>query len=65
MGKIEKIALLKGMENHNVVIHLAKPMQVSKIFGIEKTADTILFYVDKPGTFGEALAGAIERVSAV
>jgi hypothetical protein len=51
-----KIALLKGLENHNVVVYLKTPIQVTKIFGIKKTTDTVLFYVDRPKEFSNALA---------
>lgn len=51
-----KIALLKGMENHNVVVYLKKPIQVTKIFGLKKTTDTVLFYVDQSTKFSTALA---------
>ena len=50
-----KIALLKGLENHNVVVYLKTPIQVTKIFGIKKTTDTVLFYVDKSKEFSNAL----------
>ena len=50
-----KIALLKGLENHNVVMYLKTPIQVTKIFGIKKTTDTVLFYVDKSKAFSNAL----------
>lgn len=50
-----KIALLKGFENHNMVIYLKTPIQVTKVFGIKKTTDTVLFYVDKAKDFSKAL----------
>ncbi|MEP6952029.1 MAG: hypothetical protein ABI863_22255 [Ginsengibacter sp.] len=50
-----KIALIKGLENHNCVIYLKQPIQVTKIFGIKKTTDTILFFVDRPKDFVAAL----------
>lgn len=50
-----KIALLKGLENHNVVVYLKTPIQVTKIFGIKETTDTVLFYVDKSQEFSNAL----------
>lgn len=46
-----KIALLKGLENHNIVIRLKKPVEVIKMFGIKKHSDTILFFVDRPKDF--------------
>jgi hypothetical protein len=50
-----KIALIKGLENHNCVIYLKQPIQVTKIFGIKKTTDTVLFFVDRPKDFAAAL----------
>jgi hypothetical protein len=46
-----KIALLKGLENHNIVVYLKKPIEVSKIFGLKKRTDIILFFVDRPKMF--------------
>jgi hypothetical protein len=46
-----KISLLRGIEQHNIVVHLYKPIDVTKIFGIKKQADTVLFFVDKPNEF--------------
>lgn len=46
-----KISLLKGLEPHNVVVYLKKPVTVTKAFGIKKQTDTVLFFVDKPKEF--------------
>ncbi|MEP6466632.1 MAG: hypothetical protein ABJB05_10020 [Parafilimonas sp.] len=50
-----KIALLKGIENHNVIVYLKNSIEVTKIFGIKKTTNTVLFYVDKSIEFSNAL----------
>ena len=50
-----KISLLKAMEEHNVVVYLKKPIEVTKVFGIKKTTDTVLFYVDNSKDFSNAL----------
>ncbi len=50
-----KIALLKNLENHNVVVYLKKPVRVTKMFGIVKEADAVLFYIDKSKDFSIAL----------
>ncbi len=50
-----KIALLKGLENHNVVVYLKTPIQVTKVFGIKKTTDAVLFHVDRAKDFSNAL----------
>ncbi len=46
-----KISLLKGVESHNIVVYLKTPIEVTKIFGIKKQTDTVLFCVDKPKVF--------------
>ena len=46
-----KISLLKGLENHNIVVYLKTPIEVTKIFGIKTQTDTVLFFVDKPKVF--------------
>jgi hypothetical protein len=53
--KAIKIALLKGMENHNCVIYLKQPIEVTKIFGIKKRTDTVLFFVDRSKDFVTSL----------
>ena len=50
-----KIALLEGLENHNVVVYLKKPIFVTKIFGIKKRTDTILFFVDRSEDFFQSI----------
>ncbi len=57
--KAVKIALINGLENHNIVVHLKEPIVVTKIFGIKKTTDTVLFFVDKPKEFCSALNAAL------
>lgn len=58
-----KIALLNGLENHNVVVYLKNPIQVTKIFGIKKSTDTILFYVDKSKEFSNSLTSRLAKNS--
>ncbi len=38
-----KISLLQGLENHNIVVYLKKPIEVTKIFGIKKQAIPFCF----------------------
>ena len=54
-----KIALLKGLENHNIVVYLKNPIQVTKIFGIKKNTDTVLFYVEKSKEFANVLTSRL------
>ncbi len=57
-----KIALLKGFENHNMVVYLKTPIEVTKVFGIRKTTDTVLFYVDKAKEFSNALNLRLDNI---
>jgi hypothetical protein len=50
-----KIALINGLENHNCIIYLKEPIEVTKVFGIKKITDTVLFFVDRPKDFAMAL----------
>ena len=50
-----KMALIKGLENHNCIIYLRQPIHVTKIFGIKKWTNTVLFFVDRPKDFAIAL----------
>lgn len=54
-----KIALLQGFENHNVVVYLKQPIEATKIFGIKKQTNTILFFVDKPKYFLQELTARL------
>ncbi|MEP6711499.1 MAG: hypothetical protein ABJA37_03735 [Ferruginibacter sp.] len=54
-----KIALLKGLENHNIIVYLKTPIEVTKIFGIKKSTDTVLFYVDKSKEFSNTLTSRL------
>jgi len=49
------LALIKGLENHNIRLQLKQPLLVNRAFGIRQEAITILFFVDKPKEFLEAV----------
>lgn len=49
------ISLFRGPENHNIVVYLKSAMEVTIIFGIKKQTDTVLFFVDKPKDFINAV----------
>ena len=57
-----KIALIKGLENHNCITYLKQSTAVTKMFGIKKSADTILFFVDRPKDFISFLNAALVGV---
>lgn len=56
-----KVALLNGLENHNIVVYLKSPIEVTKFFGLRRYTDTVLFFVDKPKYFSDALSFQIEK----
>ena len=56
-----KIALINGLDSHNVIIYLKQPMEVTKIFGIKKSADAVMFFVDRPKEFIFSLQAALTR----
>jgi hypothetical protein len=46
-----KLALLRGLENHNIQLRLKQPLLVNRFFGLRQKADTLLFFVDRPEEF--------------
>ena len=54
-----KISLLKVLENHNIVVYLKKTIETTKVFGIKRQADTVLFFVDKPKEFINEITNAL------
>jgi hypothetical protein len=55
-----KISLLKGIEDHNIIMYLKAPIEVNKVFGIKKVTDTVLFYIDKPQEFSDSLISKLK-----
>jgi hypothetical protein len=53
--QVIKLGLLKGLETHNLAIHLSEPVEVLKAFGIKKKATTILMHVDDANEFISAI----------
>ena len=49
------MALIKSLENHNVVIYLKEPIIVHKAFGIKKIAKVISVNIDEPNRFIEVI----------
>ena len=52
---VEKMALVDGLESHNIILHLKKPATITKVYGIKKKGTIILLYVDDKGEFEKAL----------
>lgn len=53
---VVKLALFKGLENHNIQLLLNTPVTVIKAFGITKKSSTILFRVDSANEFVKRIA---------
>jgi hypothetical protein len=52
---VVKLALTKTLEDHNIAVYLKQPIQVTRFFGIQKNASTILFFVEQPAAFLNAV----------
>lgn len=50
-----KLALIKGLENHNIAIYLKTPITITKAFGIEKPAKVVLVNIDQHDAFLNAI----------
>jgi len=57
--KVEKIALFKDIESHNVAIFLNRKLKVEKAYGISKECDTILLHIDNKNEFAEKIKIAL------
>lgn len=53
--KIESLALLKGFETHNVVLHFKKNQTIEKVYGFKKSCDVLLLHIDKKEEFRKAI----------
>ncbi len=51
-----KMALIDGLESHNVVLYLREPVQIERAYGMKQQASTILLHVDDKAGFSEKLA---------
>lgn len=59
--KVEKLALLKDLESHNVVIYLSERQKVDKAYGITGECDTLLLHIDKKEVFVEMIQLALNN----
>ncbi len=50
-GMTQQLALIKGLEGHNCIIRLSETITITRMFGIEKQCNTILFNCDQPMLF--------------
>ncbi|MHA4806553.1 hypothetical protein ACX0G9_00530 [Flavitalea flava] len=60
-----KMALIKNLEPHNILIWLKRPVSVTRLFGIRKTTGIILCFVDQPREFLEAVKERMERLERI
>ena len=56
-----KLALIKGMEKHNIAIYLNEPVQVIKAFGISKTARVLLVAIDRHQDFASSVESHMQN----
>ncbi len=59
--KVEKLALLKDIECHNVAIFLTKKLKVEKAYGIYRECDTILLHIDNSNEFAQRVNNALQN----
>lgn len=52
---VVKLGLLGALEGHNIIVQLKEPVVVTRLFGKEALAHTVLFFVDQPGDFMQAI----------
>jgi hypothetical protein len=58
-----KLALLGNLEMHNMVIHFNRNLPVTYMYGIRKSADSILFHVDEKQAFKDLLEESMSATS--
>ncbi len=58
--KVEKLALLKDIESHNVAIFLSKKHRVEKAYGLSKECDAILLHIDDKEEFAQIINNALQ-----
>ncbi|WP_340074602.1 hypothetical protein [Leptobacterium sp. I13] len=59
--KVEKLAILKDMEPHNIAIYFSKRQKITKIYGIKKECDILLFQIDDKNKFIERIQKLKEK----
>lgn len=59
--KVEKLALLKQVESHNVVIYFTEQQTVEKAYGIIKECDIVLLHIDNEKEFVETINKALQQ----
>jgi hypothetical protein len=59
-----KMALIKGLEGHNIRIRVKAPVTVHRPFGIRQEAATLLFFADRPDDLIASVRNYLEELSA-
>ncbi|WP_247232842.1 hypothetical protein [Telluribacter sp. SYSU D00476] len=59
--KVEKLALLKDVESHNVAIYFREKQTIEKAYGISTRCDIVLLHIDDKQAFVEKLNQALHR----
>jgi len=59
--QVEKLALLKDIESHNVAIFLNKKLSVEKSYGITKECDLIFLHIDDKEEFAQKIKTALQH----
>ena len=50
-GKIVQLALLPGLETHNIAIYFKSPQTIERIYGIRQKCDVLLLHLDNKADF--------------
>ena len=60
-GKATQLALLKGIEPHNLAIELKEAASLTGVYGIRKNFQTLLLFIDQKETFLDAIKARISK----
>lgn len=58
--RVEKLALLKGLESHNVAIYFTEKQEVEKAYGLRKECDIVLLHIDDSKGFVDSINNALQ-----
>ncbi len=60
---VDKLALVKEMEGHNIAIHFKEKQRIQKIYGITKECDVLLAQIDGKGDLIDQVEANIEALT--
>lgn len=58
---VGKLALLKELESHNVVIYFNEKQRIEKAYGVNKECDTLLLHIDNKQEFMNTINNALQQ----